>query len=546
MILLSCPQYCHNVFQQLMEVIRNELREHLHYDANVMSVEDVSGSSTQDNTIILFGSQHVPSIQAIKAHAEYLIVYNLEQLHFGRWGSMISSWATPDIDEIWDYSQSNIEYMQSHYPEIAGKIRKVRLGYSPFFTIPALPIVDRRLAFIGNTSDRRVSLLSELAVPYKVYNHHYYNDYNTIVAQHGVFLNIHYQNPAILEVARILPLVCNRKRVLSEPSQDQELDDMFRGLVDFDFDPRLIEDITEQGMVEWETSTADLFEQFKEKHRFEEILRAPFLSNPRWVSHASNVKLCIATLHCNDRQTIFKTMDSLLENTDIVGYNVQWVILSQGSSEEHNEEIEDRLKKSGVGYTIIPLLVNMGWSNGMNELYQHITKEKFTHVLHLEDDWLCDSSPVGRQWLNDCVMYMTHHTDVSTLFLRRYKSEHEKQYYGWSRSFRYQCFRQAGEAFHYQSKIEKQPRIQFRSLELRHIPTFMYTANPTLFRLQDYIDHGVFPFPVFKDASHNQVHWSTTTTKDAPEWGHSEALSMEKLLSTKCMNVNKGFFYHHF
>lgn len=544
MILLSCPQYCHNVFQQLIGVLRDELRQHLHYDANFMITEDLLKlPGIRYTTIILFGSQHVENLNYIKTFCEYLIIYNLEQLHFEKWRDMIDSWRNENVDEIWDYSQVNLNFIELEYPDILPKTRKIHLGYSPFFNISPLSIIDRRLAFIGNTSPHRFNILSKLNIPYKVYNQHYYGDYNHVVSEHGAFLNIHFQIPAILEVARILPLVCNRKRVFSEASQDTELDEMFKGLVDF-YDDESITCITEANLLEWEENTKDRFEEFKTKYSFHNILRSTFSTNPQWVQNSNDIKVCIATLHCNDRQTIFKTIETFVQNTSVS--DIEWVILSQGSGDEHNEEIEKLLQQHNIKYTIIPLMVNMGWSNGMNELYDHIIKEKFTHVLHLEDDWLCDSSSVGNQWLDECLIYMTHNTNVSTMFLRQYRSDHEKQYYGWTRSFRYQCFQQPWEPFNYQYKIKQTPKIQFRSLELRQIPTFMYTANPTLFRLEDYVKHGVFPFPVFKDASQNQIHWSTTTLQDAPEWGQSEALSMEKLLPTICMNVNKGFFYHHF
>lgn len=548
MILLSCPQYCHNVFQQLIGVLRDELRQHLHYHANFIMTEDLLKlAGIRYKTIILFGSQHVDNLSHVKTFCEYLIIYNLEQLHFSKWRDMIERWTNVDVDEIWDYSQVNLDFLESEFPSLYQKTRKMHLGYSPFFRICPLPTLDRRLAFIGNMSPHRFSTLSKLTIPYKVYNHHYFDDYNVIVSQHGAFLNIHFQIPAILEIVRILPLVCNRKRVFSERSQDVELDDMFEGLVDFYDDHQCLDEITEENLMKWEENTRPRFEEFKSKHSFQNILHHPFSNHPQWVRNTADVKICIATLHCNDRQTIFKTIHTFFQHTHVCcQYDIEWVILSQGSSEEHNEQIEYQLQQHNIKYTIIPLLVNMGWSNGMNELYHYIINKKFTHVLHLEDDWLCDSSSVGNQWLDDCLIYMTNHEDVSTMFLRQYRSDHEKQYYGWTRSFRYHCFQQRSPPFNYQSKIKQNPKIPFRSLELREIPTFMYTANPTLFKLEDYIKHGVFPFPVFRDASQNQIHWSTTTLEDAPEWGQSEALSMEKLLSTKCMNVNKGIFYHHF
>jgi hypothetical protein len=503
-------------------------------------------------TIILFGSQHVHDYSTIKNKCKYLIVYNLEQLHFTKWHDMIRQWNQEGVHEIWDYSLTNMEYIRVNYPTLLSKYRKVLLGYSPYFQISDSLGLDRRLAFIGNMSQHRITVLSKIIVPYKVYSHHYFENYRQVLNQHNIFLNIHFQIPAILEIARILPLVCNRKIVYSECSMDSELDNMFDGLVEFynDCSYEQMKDMTEDDILIWRQNTETCFNEFQIKTSMKTTLESLFLDHVEWVSHTTR-RMCVATLHCNNRKTIFKTIKTFLEET-ICPDQLDWIILSQGCTDEHNQQLEEAFQSTSIKPIIIPLLVNMGWSKGMNELYRLISERNYTYVLHLEDDWICDTSfgskSAGKnvQWLGDCLCFLDNHPDVSTLFLRQYRSDMEKMHYGWSRSFRYQCFRQPNEPFNYAEKIKSTSIIPFRSLEFREIPHFMYTANPTIFRLDDYIQRGIFPFPVYQDASQNQEYWSTTSITDAPEWGQAEALSMEKLLGSKCMNVNRGFFYHHF
>ena len=197
-----------------------------------------------------------------------------------------------------------------------------------------------------------------------------------------------------------------------------------------------------------------------------------------------------------------------------------------------------------MDYVLLRHTENLGWSKGMNELYNNLVMRQFQYVLHLEDDWICyQDVEESSSWFDDCCMYLHLHPDVSTLFLRKYMTDQDKHMYGWTRNIYYQCFTHPN-PFNYQEKIKSQPKLEFRSLTLRRIPEFLYSANPTLFRLAHYLEKGVFPFPEFQDASMKQGEWKTTTMEDATQWGFSEAISMEKIRDLVCMNVNKGFFYH--
>lgn len=553
MILLTCPRYCHNVFCNIMEVLYQETRD-LGYHVTSALTEDVMLSPEDDyRVIIVLGSQHVQDLNDLRRMCRYLVVLNLEQLVFKKWDFLMDRWRDARVTQVWDYSQENIRYMNDRGFDLP--IAKIHLGFSSYFKIEPYTYEDRRVAFIGNMSEHRLHALSRVtSVPYKVYHQHYYEDYKAVVAQHRVFLNIHFQVPAILEIVRILPLVCNRKTVISEHSIDHELDTLFQDVVHFveDICDDTIAPIIQTSIM---TTTGDhdnyddRYDRFENTTNMKQAIRTLFAHDAPWVvPTTTHARVCIATLHCNNRTTIFRTIRTFFEQTDVHGLDLSWIILSQGSDEDHNEEIERLFTQEypHVRLHLIPLLINMGWSSGMNELYSYVEEKGFVYVLHLEDDWVCDARDVGRAWLDDCMRFMETHRDTSTLFLRRYQSDEEKLYYGWTKSIWYQCFKTVRDPFNYQQKLKASSKIPFRSLELREIPSFLYTANPTLFRFRDYKDLNVFPFPVYKDASQNSGYWSVTKPEDAPEWGHAEAVSMEKILPLRCMNVNRGFFHHHF
>jgi hypothetical protein len=177
----------------------------------------------------------------------------------------------------------------------------------------------------------------------------------------------------------------------------------------------------------------------------------------------------------------------------------------------------------------------------MNLLYHVINKEKCQYVLHLEDDWICRND-IDKNWLEDSLIYLHLHENVSTMFLRQYKSIKEKFQYGWTRNIYYKCFMHPN-PFNYQTKIKT--KFEFRHLQLAEISEFLYTANPTLFRLQHYNQKQVFPFQIYNDIANQRHEWATTEITDVPDWGISEALAMEKIRDLICINVNDGIFYHN-
>jgi hypothetical protein len=59
----------------------------------------------------------------------------------------------------------------------------------------------------------------------------YNEEYDEMITTYGVYLNLHFYDPSILEIVRLVPLLAQGHLVISEKSADQHLDQMFAPFV---------------------------------------------------------------------------------------------------------------------------------------------------------------------------------------------------------------------------------------------------------------------------------------------------------------------------
>jgi GT2 family glycosyltransferase len=257
--------------------------------------------------------------------------------------------------------------------------------------------------------------------------------------------------------------------------------------------------------------------------------------------------VCLSTLHCNDRKTIFRLIRSVVENTQSIQLN--WTILAQGCSEKHIEELQTFIQtqesSSTIKFRIHSVKENLGCGKG-HDLLAKLTKEYYYIVL-LEDDWFFNKSKQNlsteTNWLIDCVSFMNSHPHVSTIYLRKYNNDEEKNKSGWGRSFNYTCHRYNGENFNYRKKLGEIE--MFNGKEFRQIKNFLFTFNPHIRHNRDYYRAGVFPLDTRRDeVSAGQQEWSTNVHKVNPTWGWSEAMAMEKTRDLITYNYERGCFSH--
>jgi len=540
MIYIGCPRYCYKIFYPIINALSLELND-LNFPSSIIIFED-GKCSLQQSLLILFGAQHLINLEDTIS-SNTVILYNLEQLIWKRWDPLLDR--LKSIHQIWDYSSQNIHYLSIHYPHIS--THHVPIGYSPHFnnTSQNNTSQNNKIGFVGNLSERRIKILENLKQQHEItiLNHHYFQQLQDSLENIDTILNIHFHpDNSILEVVRILPLLCQHKKIISEFSNDPELDKMFSGIISFvnfnNLSPSSLFPILQKPF------PSHAFSQFKHHYNWSSLLLSP-LSKIQFKDLPKKESVAVATLHCNNRESIFEVIHSFASQTTFRDFT--WVVFSQGCTSTHNQEIKDVMDMYCIKYVFVVATENLGWSRGMNGLYKYLIEwGKFTYILHLEDDWICDETTTVapyQDWFEQCCIYLHLHSNVSTLFLRKYTSKKDKEMYGWTKHIHYMCF-QHQNAFNYESKIKTQPKQKFNSLTFRQIPEFLYTANPTIFRLEDYVKKGVFPFPEFTDATQKQKQWETTTMLDAPQWGFAEGLAMEKIRDLICMNVNDGFFYH--
>jgi hypothetical protein len=251
------------------------------------------------------------------------------------------------------------------------------------------------------------------------------------------------------------------------------------------------------------------------------------------------MKLAITTLTCNNRQVLFKTIKQFILNTSLL-FTFNWYIFAQGCDTAFVDRIHN-ITHPNITFHVHTNPENLGLSKGMNRLWDTV-KDDYDYVLNIEDDWIA-SDFVNKNWLNASTRLLNESPDISFVFLRKYLSEKEKWQYGWTRNIPYLCFKH-GDSFNYQEKMKTTTPFVYDNLEFQIIPKWLYTFNPVISRVSTLKQRDVFPLHEFNDKHDKMGEWQFTSYEDCPEWGYSEALSMEKVIHDTCVYLLDGIFYH--
>jgi len=240
MIFLVCPQDTFKYFKHVIISLSYELiNEDL--QAELLSIDTLQEIQTKRNDILIFfGFQRflrdTPSENVMNIFANnYTIVYNFEQLQSGNWDYLLK--IIPFINQWWDYSLINIEYIKKK--SISCIFKYIPFGYSKILEMPLSDdLDDKTLTLFGTYHPRRENLCRQLQsiLPTHtvVFNHSdslFYQDYDTFVCSHSLYLNFHYYTPSILEIVRLVPLLTQGHLVISERSDDLNLDKLFEPYV---------------------------------------------------------------------------------------------------------------------------------------------------------------------------------------------------------------------------------------------------------------------------------------------------------------------------
>ena len=169
------------------------------------------------------------TINNIKKLPKNFIVYNFEQLVTKRvWDdSFFMKCSKAKI--IFDYSLENIKVFKDkgldakHFP----------YGWTPFCEYEGLiKKKDIDVIFLGSKSVRRNNILGKLGEGVYYRDNVFGEMYDEIINKAKFSLNIHYyEGSSILEVARIVPLICRGVIVISERSNDKYYDDRMEDII---------------------------------------------------------------------------------------------------------------------------------------------------------------------------------------------------------------------------------------------------------------------------------------------------------------------------
>ncbi len=258
--------------------------------------------------------------------------------------------------------------------------------------------------------------------------------------------------------------------------------------------------------------------------------------------HLTKMSFTIATLTCNDRESLFLTIESFCKNTNI---NCDWHIFLQGCTGEYLNRVTQFIEQfKNVQFHLKTHQTNLGLSKGQNVIADMV--KEYEYVLQLEDDWYCLPEKItglSKEWLETCLQFLEKNKHVSTLYLRKYVDEMEKFKYAWTRHVEYKNHVYK-KNFNYAKKMEGSDTRVFQEIKFQHIPQFLFTFNPCIRRNTDYYKVGVFPLLELKDINSKRGEWLATTPEDVPMWGWCEAIAMEKTRNLITYNVGSGIFGH--
>ena len=220
------------VFLEITRTLCNQLN-----DSGVSCLITANVDEYSPTTLyILYNSHNYPA--RLPSHIKY-VVFNYEQAGstYIRQQHYIDKMSLGLC--VFDYSEFNKSYLET----IINK-RVIIVPYSYHSSLSILPLdltntEEYDIVFYGAMNENRKAYQDILAATeYKVKFDFGYglfgNDLMQALKRAKIVLNLHYyQDPSILELSRIIPLVSNYKLVLSERSSDFHADERFKDIIEF-------------------------------------------------------------------------------------------------------------------------------------------------------------------------------------------------------------------------------------------------------------------------------------------------------------------------
>ena len=232
---VSPPGYVHSrAFDEIAIGLKSGILR-LGFEAPI--VKNVKEDSSQ---VIVLGCNLIPQI-GLSDIPRNLILFNLEQIQLDSpWMSqsylnMLRSYP------VWDYSCRNILELKKLG---VNNVTHCGIGYEPELTrIPQVE-EDIDVFFYGSLNERRIKILNELknkGLNVVTLFGTYGEERDKYIARSKIVLNIHYYEARVFEIIRVSYLLANKKFVISEVGQDDDLERPFDESIVFSTYKELVE-----------------------------------------------------------------------------------------------------------------------------------------------------------------------------------------------------------------------------------------------------------------------------------------------------------------
>lgn len=264
---IVCPDRIKDVFRHLILAFQYELKiSSILYDVNNIF-------KLINKKIILFGAQELCKYHEYSSFLLFndVFLYNTEQLQSKVWDYMVYS--SLKVKEWWDYSRINIEYLETNN---FFNVKHIPFSYSKVLEVPLHEVLNKStITFFGTHHPRRWDICNnlqkilDLEVKYNTSGNLIKEVYDDYISKNCIYLNIHYYVPSILEVVRLVPLLCQGHLVISEKSDDQYLNNMFSPYVIW------LEDIKDK---EWLMDKIEKHDNKELKERFKILKLKDYLT----------------------------------------------------------------------------------------------------------------------------------------------------------------------------------------------------------------------------------------------------------------------------
>ncbi|MFC0246055.1 hypothetical protein ACFOLL_15805 [Falsochrobactrum ovis] len=329
---------------------------------------------------------------------ERRILFQLEQSVSSRWFSKKYISDLENSLAIFDYSLTNIEFLQNkgiRYPHV----HYIPIGLSSSnisVNNPAEKEYDFLFYGDSNSSPRRRHFLSKLQEKFSVvvYNNLFGEDMHNAIRKAKVVVNIHYYEGALLETPRIQECLSLGTPVLSEGAKDQYDYPELNGAVRF-FNENSVEDM----LLQAETILADI------DNYVESLSHSAKRSTERFAFMLDRALVALGLL----------PVEKLQENLPYIPHDSNTIALSLPETISRRKALMESMPRSAVifdGARYSPGWIGCGLSFKLLAMYA--LAKNFDYLTVFEDDALLPDQYESK--MSEIIGYLTTRSDKWDIF----------------------------------------------------------------------------------------------------------------------------------